>query len=119
MVDIILPIEQSDDPSAQREALAKALKVVPDRIQDFRLRKHSIDARQKQIKAQLRFEVGIDQALPPKVELKPDYPSISSNAASVIIVGCGPAGLFAGLRCLERAQTHSSGTRQGRIRPPL
>jgi len=101
-VDIILPIEQSEDSDVQRQAIAQKLKVSPSRIIDFRLRKHSIDARQKQIKAQLRFEVGLDQALAADPELKPDYPSVKSEAKPVIIVGCGPAGLFAGLRCLER-----------------
>ncbi len=102
MVDIILPIEQSEDIAVQRMALAKKLDVSPDRVIEFRLRKHSIDARQRQIKAQLRFEVGLDQMLPPEPDLKPDYPTVSEDAAAVVIVGCGPAGLFAGLRCLER-----------------
>ncbi|MBK1856798.1 FAD-binding protein [Cerasicoccus arenae] len=102
MVDIILPIEQSDDRDVQRTALASKLEVSADRVIDFRLRKHSIDARQKQIKAQLRFEVGLDKALPPEPVLNPDYPSVTKSSPAVIIVGCGPAGLFAGLRCLER-----------------
>ncbi|WP_309385206.1 NAD(P)/FAD-dependent oxidoreductase [Cerasicoccus frondis] len=102
LVDIILPIEQSDETDAQRAALAAKLDVSIERVVDFRLRKHSIDARQKQIKAQLRFEVGLDQPLPPEPMLEPNYPTVSSTAKTVIIIGCGPAGLFAGLRCLER-----------------
>lgn len=102
LVDIILPIEQSESTDVQRQALAAKLNVAPDRIVDFRLRKHSIDARQKQIKAQLRFEVGLNAPLPPEPALSPDYPSIRDACESVIIVGCGPAGLFASLRCLER-----------------
>lgn len=102
LVDIILPIEQSEDRMLQREALAAKLKVGIEQITDFRLRKHSIDARQKQIKAQLRFEVGLNRPLPPEPDYTSDYPSVSTSTPTVIIVGCGPAGLFAALRCLQR-----------------
>ena len=50
---------------------------------------------------QLRFEVGVGESLAPEPELHPKYPTASSDAKNVIIVGCGPAGLFAALRCLE------------------
>jgi hypothetical protein len=49
LVDIVLPLEQSEDEAARKEALAAQLKVASSRISEFRLRKHSIDARQRQI----------------------------------------------------------------------
>jgi len=101
LVDIILPLEQSEDTSAQKAAVAEKLGLETSQIVELRLRKHSIDARQRTIKVQLRFEVGIDQALPAETELRPNYPTVSASAQSVVIVGCGPAGLFAALRCLE------------------
>lgn len=101
LVDIILPLEKSEYPDAQREAVAAKLDVPVSRIHELRLRKHSIDARQRQIKVQLRFEVGLDGPLQPDPELKADYPHIPDSAQSVLIVGCGPAGMFAALRCLE------------------
>ncbi len=101
LVDIILPLEQSEDPSAQEAAIAEKLGVDVAQIAELRLRKHSIDARQRTIKVQLRFEVGIGQKLAPEPELSPGYPSVSADAKTVVIVGCGPAGLFAALRCLE------------------
>ena len=101
VVDIILPLEDSESADAQRAAIAAQLDASPDRVKDWRLRKHSIDARQRQIKVQLRFEVGLDADLPPEPELSCDYPSVSTSAKTVLIVGCGPAGMFAALRCLE------------------
>lgn len=101
IVDIVLPLELSEDEAAQKAAVADKLDVTADRIHELRLRKHSIDARQRQIKVQLRFEVGLDGPLAPDPELLPRYPSVSAKAKTVIIVGCGPAGMFAALRCLE------------------
>lgn len=101
LVDIILPLEPSEDLKAQKAAVAKKLATDASQIVELRLRKHSIDARQRTIKVQLRFEVGIGQKLPPESELHPDYPSVAADAKHVVIVGCGPAGLFAALRCLE------------------
>ena len=69
VVDIILPLEDSESADAQRAAIAAQLDASPDRVKDWRLRKHSIDARQRQIKVQLRFEVGLDADLPPEPEL--------------------------------------------------
>ena len=101
LVDIILPLEQSEDIEAQKAAVAAKLNTKISQIVELRLRKHSIDARQRTIKVQLRFEVGVGETLAPEPELHPKYPTASSDAKNVIIVGCGPAGLFAALRCLE------------------
>ena len=101
LVDIILPLEQSEDTEAQKAAIAAKLNTKISQIVELRLRKHSIDARQRTIKVQLRFEVGVGESLAPEPELHPKYPTASSDAKNVIIVGCGPAGLFAALRCLE------------------
>jgi len=101
LIDIVLPIETSEDAAAWKQAIATTLGIPEARIVDMRLRKHSIDARQRQIKAQLRIQVGIDAPLPPEPELKPCYTAPATDAKSVIIIGCGPAGMFAALRALE------------------
>ncbi len=101
LVDIILPLEQSEDLKAQKAAVAEKLGRAVSEIVELRLRKHSIDARQRTIKVQLRLEVGIGEALAPEPELRPNYPTVRNDAKNVVIVGCGPAGLFAALRCLE------------------
>ena len=100
-VDIILPLEQSEDTEAQKAAVAAKLNTKLSQIVELRLRKHSIDARQRKIKVQLRLEVGVDELLAPEPELQFKYLTVSPDANNVLIVGCGPAGLFAALRCLE------------------
>lgn len=102
LVDVILPLALSEDEAAQRKAVARKLDVHPGRIRTLRLRKHSIDARKRDIKVQLRFEVGIDEELPPEPEIRVDLPDVSAAKRTVIIVGSGPAGLFAALTAIER-----------------
>ena len=101
-VDIVLPLEQSEEDAARRAAAAAKLGVPVSRIGGVRLRKHSIDARQRAIKVQLRLDVALDG--PPPPDIKPDWnaPPLPANARPVIIIGCGPAGMFAALRCLEK-----------------
>lgn len=104
IVDIILPLEHSEDESARYRAIAEKLLCRVDDIRELRLRKHSIDSRQRRIKVQLRFEVGLNHKLLPDPLLAAEYPPVKPGATRVIIVGCGPAGMFAALRCLERGQ---------------
>jgi uncharacterized FAD-dependent dehydrogenase len=100
-VDIILLLEQSESAATQKTAIAEKLGVPESRIAGFRLRKHSIDARQRQIKVQLRFDVGLDQPLKDESPPELNYPTASRKSKEVIIIGCGPAGMFAALRALE------------------
>lgn len=65
------------------------------------LRKHSIDARQRQVKVQLRLDVSIGGPPPPEVRPQWTCGPLPAHAKRVVIVGCGPAGMFAALRCLE------------------
>lgn len=101
LVDIILALENSEDEAARKRAVCRKLGVKPERVQEMRLQKHSIDARKKQIKVQLRMEVAIDGPLPEYVQPVPSYPSLKGNEKRVVIVGCGPAGIFAALRSIE------------------
>lgn len=101
IVDIVLPLERSEDEAARRQAAADQLGVALTRIGGIRLRKHSIDARQRAVKVQLRLEIGLDAPLPPDATPRWSAPALPADAGSVVIVGCGPAGMFAALRCLE------------------
>ncbi|MCX6877881.1 MAG: FAD-binding protein [Verrucomicrobia bacterium] len=100
-VDIVLPLERSEDAAACREAVAAKLGMAVSRVGGTRLRKHSIDARQPAIKVRLRLEVALDGPLPPEAMPSWDAPPLSAHPRTVVIVGCGPAGMFAALRCLE------------------
>ena len=100
-IDIVLPLEVSEDLEARRNAAARTLGVSPDRVRGLRLRKHSIDARQRQVKVQLRLEVAVDEELPEEPVPVWSAQALANDAKRVLIIGAGPAGLFAALRCLE------------------
>ena len=100
-VDIILALEKSEDREAWQKKAARKLRVHPAQIQELRLLKRSIDARKKEIKVQLRIEVGVGMGLPPEPDYKPRYAKVPSSARRIVIIGCGPAGMFAALRAIE------------------
>lgn len=81
--------------------IAKVAKIKPGDIQKVVVLKRSIDARQKAIKVNLKGNYFLqgETFIPQQIEL-PDYPNVS-NQQEVIVVGAGPAGLFAALQLIE------------------
>ncbi len=63
------------------------------------VQKRSIDSRQRSIKVNLIIQAFINEPLQEE-EIAFDYKNVSGGK-SVFIIGAGPAGLFAALRCLE------------------
>lgn len=62
--------------------------------------KRSIDARNRNIKVNLTLQVFVDE--PAQTDhISFDYKDVSNNKSTCHIIGAGPAGLFAALRCLE------------------
>ena len=60
----------------------------------------SIDARKKNVVIRLRLDVYINENPPEEPDYMRPYPDVSS-AKKVIVVGSGPAGLFAALKLIE------------------
>ncbi len=81
--------------------IAKLHQVSPKEIQKVIVVKRSIDARQKSIKINIKANVFLvgESFVETKIEL-PDYPNVS-NAQEILVVGAGPAGLFAALQLIE------------------
>ena len=100
-IDVILPLEESGSEVCWKEEAARKLKANEADILGIRLIKRSIDARRSRIKIQLRLEVAVCESLPPEPEFKPGYPPVASNAPRLVIIGMGPAGMFAALRAIE------------------
>lgn len=69
-------------------------------INAVRVLKRSIDARQRQVYVNLSVRVYINEVPQDKGFLQTEYPDVS-RGKQVIVVGEGPAGLFASLRLIE------------------
>ncbi len=81
--------------------VAKLERVSTKLVHKVVILKRSIDARQKAIKVNLKVSVYLidEKYTEHKIQL-PNYTNVS-NAQEVIIVGAGPAGLFAALQLIE------------------
>lgn len=81
--------------------IAKIAKIKSEEIQKVVVLKRSIDARQKAIKVNLKGNYFLqgETFIHQQIEI-PDYPNVS-NKQEVIVVGAGPAGLFAALQLIE------------------
>ncbi|HEY0057330.1 MAG TPA: FAD-binding protein [Pedobacter sp.] len=95
---VLLPSEAGNEEIINKKA-ASLLKLSPDRISSVKILKRSIDARSRQVVYRLKVEVYIDEKPPFEIAIT-NYPNVADKK-SVIIVGAGPAGLFAALRCIE------------------
>ncbi len=87
---------------ARKSMAARALGTNISRINSVLIRRRSIDARQKQVAVRLLADVYIDEQPADEIifENKFSYEDVSGKPAA-IIVGCGPAGMFAALRLIE------------------
>lgn len=66
----------------------------------YALRRRSIDARGRKVLVRLKAEISDKEPLPSAFEIDFDYKDVSKSK-EVIIVGFGPAGMFAALRLIE------------------
>jgi uncharacterized FAD-dependent dehydrogenase len=99
-----LTIQVTPEIASNSEALQHFVSLkagIPlSQIRHIEILKRSIDARQKNIKINLKVLVFVDEDFEDLPILKPDYKDVS-NKSPVLIIGAGPAGLFAALRCIE------------------
>ena len=83
-----------------RKYIARELGVNPKSVTAVKVRKRSIDARQRTIYVNLTVDAYINEQAP-ELDFTPiGYPNVE-GAAPVIVVGAGPGGLFAALRLIE------------------
>ena len=97
---ITVPLELIDDKKVHTQLLAKRLKIPLSEIKVTVLRKRSIDARKRPPVFLLSYEVWSGKDKPEAQGFSPQLQNISLKPP-IIIVGFGPAGMFAALRAIE------------------
>ncbi len=95
----VLP-EIAGQPERLQQFISKQEGIPENEIRHIEIVKRSIDARQKQVIVNLKVQVYVNEDFHEIPIHLPDYPDVS-NAEEVIIIGLGPAGLFAALRLIE------------------
>lgn len=98
-IEITLLPDQVEQIEVIKQKLAAGLKLSETRIKGYEILKRSIDARSRKVIFRLQVKVFVDEEAVPEV-FHINYPNVS-EAKPVIIIGAGPAGLFAALQCIE------------------
>ena len=98
----VLP-EVASTPDLLKKTIAKQLDIPNPEIKHIEILKRSIDARQRTTKINLKVAVYIKEKFVQREEDFPEYQDVNGKD-EVIIVGAGPAGLFAALKLIENGK---------------
>ncbi len=100
-IEVKLSPEEAADPEVLRRYAGRKEGIGWERIKHMDILKRSVDARQRRVLIHLTLGIHIDRIEKREKVFIPAYRDVS-QACPVIIVGAGPAGLFAALRLIER-----------------
>jgi uncharacterized protein len=100
LIQLNLSPQAASEETSVRKASASAAGIDPSGIRFLRIIKRSVDARQKNIRVNLTVEVFTEDESDNPV-IAPFEITDVSRKKEIIIVGAGPAGLFAALRLIE------------------
>ncbi len=98
-IELVLPPEHSNDEDFIRDLARKSLNINLKNSVAVQILKRSIDARGRKVVFRLKVNVFIDELPEPEI-FTVKYQNVSDKRP-VLIIGAGPAGLFAAIRCIE------------------
>lgn len=100
-IQIRIKPEEASVENVLKQYVAKDSGISPERIMRMDIVRRSIDARQREVMFNLTLGLHIDKIEERENVFFPVYQEVSKKEP-VVIVGAGPAGLFAALRLIER-----------------
>ena len=96
----LLPSQAADEGIVKQYIASSAGKKLTS-ITGYNIIKKSIDARGKNVFINLQLNAFIDEPFTQRQGLHFNFPDVSNALKKVVIVGAGPAGLFAALKLIE------------------
>jgi len=96
--ELVCPPEAHEDEAALKAIASSVIKVAASRIHTIKILKRSIDARGRKVVYRMQVKIYIDEPAPAE-DFTVSYPPVKDKKP-VIIVGAGPAGIFAALQCI-------------------
>ena len=100
-IQLRLKPAEAADQNIVLQYIAKSLAKPIDSITGYHILKQSIDARSRQqVWINLSLLAFIEEPVQKRSSEQSHFPVLPSNAKEVVIVGAGPAGLFAALECI-------------------
>jgi len=97
---IRINLQQERQPDGLLKKAAHDLGIKTSEISGIKVLRKSIDARKRTIMFNYKIEVYINEPIPETSAYHFDYKDVS-NAKPIHIIGFGPAGMYAALRCIE------------------
>lgn len=92
--------EDASHETYYKPFIIKKLRISEDRIRYIKIVRKSIDARRQRIRINMAFLVYIDELPLAGTKWQPNWQNVE-KCREVIIIGSGPAGMFAALRLIE------------------
>ena len=99
-LDLALSPRDAADPARINVRVAEALGIATHSLSAVRVLRRSVDARRRHLTVNLRVLAIADEPAPAFEPAQFDFPDVSSKPP-VLVIGAGPAGLFAALRLIE------------------
>ena len=100
-IQIKVPVPEGSDEEAIRGLLAKEAGIIPGDINGYIILKRSLDARSRYPFILLTATVFVGEPVFAREVFKQPVQDLSHALKSVLIIGAGPAGLFAALSLIR------------------
>jgi uncharacterized FAD-dependent dehydrogenase len=91
---------KASDSSLLKEEIRKHIHLNDVDSLQVKILKRSIDARGRKVRINLTLLAAVNEPITEDV-IRLNYPDVSASAKTCHIIGAGPGGLFAALRCIE------------------
>lgn len=101
ILDMRVPPRTAATPELLKTTVAETLGIAPGRIKLVETVRRSVDARQRNVVVNLRVRAHVDRIEPTDEPGAPEFKPVAADAPTAVIVGAGPAGLFAALKLIE------------------